>query len=268
MDLNTGHHHQATAIQRFLDSHIQVPVEKGLLRLTDPNTGRIVNIDVTCLPAITGLIPSDVLTRFERTHQRLEQLQQRSVPGNKPGPQDALAEAESDFKRARATVVNALLAARKNYLTWQRVDTAAIQSKMPSAEEHIIITLTADASDPPQGYYFPEKDEAAWFKAHGRLSVDPHQIDRLESKGTMAPRLREEMAAYASDPYTRFALIRHGRFTYLMQAKKLNGRKRLFAKLVHDGVRTVQMTHWARVAGDDPVRLMKLSGIDPRELKA
>jgi len=71
---------------------------------------------------------------------------------------------------------------------------------------------------------------------------------------------------YAGDPFTALAIIGHGVFTYLVQAKRLNGRKYLFGKLIHDGSHPVEMSHWAQVSGWDSGLLIKRSGIDPKQL--
>jgi hypothetical protein len=257
---------RAAVIRLYFDSHIQARADRGRYRLLNPKTGRYVTVDRNALPAIAGYMPPDVLNRFERAWQHLERFKPQFARTGKSLPSNELAAAERDFERSQSAFLDALLAARKNHITWQRVDTAATPPNGTPANTRTIVTLTAEAADTPLGYYYPENGKASWFKAHGRLSVEPHQIEKLIPKGAMALLFKEEMAPSVSDPLTRFAMIRHGQFIYLVQAKRLNGRKRLFAKLVHDGRGPVHMTHWARLTGGDPVRLMRLSGIDSKEL--
>jgi hypothetical protein len=128
------------------------------------------------------------------------------------------------------------------------------------------LTLPPGADDDPLGYYYPEKGKACRFRAHGRIRVDRKQVVPLEPEGELALALRKARKDHENHPYTCFALVRSGRYVYILQAKRINGRKLLFAKRVRDGDRPVEMTHWARLTGWDAAGLMKLAGIDPAEL--
>lgn len=264
--MNSDEIHGTAGVGHFLNLINAPAAGSGSYRLQDPHSGRYVKVHEKHLPAIVGLIPTGLIPRFHSILHLVEQLRQKPTGSDITRYQDELEKAEMALEQSQKDVLNALWAARKNYLTWQRIDPAAILPSNKDPDGKTVITLVSEAIDEPNGYYFPEKGRSAWFNAHGRVSVDPYQIKALKPTGAMAVFLEGAMAEHAADPATRLALIRHGLFIYVVQAKKLNGRKRLFAKLVHDGKRNIHMTHWARITGSDPAQLMKLSGINPRTL--
>lgn len=128
-------------------------------------------------------------------------------------------------------------------------------------------SLAPTAQDPFSGYYYPEKGEGMYFKAHGRITVVPDLIRPVaRPEGSVLETLALACEVYAKEPFTALTAIGHGVFTFIAQAKRLNGQKRIFARLVEIGRRPVAMTHWARLGGLDSTALIKRSGIDVRRL--
>ena len=128
-------------------------------------------------------------------------------------------------------------------------------------------SLPATAQDPFSGYYYPEKGEGAYFHAHGRIPVEPNLIRPIDTPtGSVLEMQRQTEKIHGQDPFTVLATIEHGILTFIVQAKRVNGRERIFAKLIQIGERPVVMTHWARLTGRDAAALIKKSGIDVRRL--
>ena len=197
-------------------------------RIQHPHTERWIRIPAADLSGILDLVPAEIIAAY-----------QKGSTGS------------------RLAFIEAILAARLN----RRLQSVWIQGED-------VISLPAEKTDPPEGYYYPEKEKTACFAGHGRISVDPYFIVPIpRPQGIFLERLEAATRQYGSDPYTALAVIGHGAFTYLVQAKRLNGRKHLFGKLIHNGSRILSMTHWARVSGwDEGTRILRC-GIDIKKLQ-
>lgn len=196
--------------------------------LQHPHTGRWITIPEADLSGILELVPAEIIAAYRK------------------GATEA----------SRREFIDAILAARLN----RRLQSMWIK-------KGDTICLPAEKSDPPTGYYYPEKNKAAYFEGHGRIQVDPYLIVPIpRPKGIALERLEAATRQYGKDPHTALAVIRHGAFTYLVQAKRLNGRKHLFGKLLHDGSQPLTMDHWARVSGWDAGTLIRRCAIDPTQL--
>ena len=169
------------------------------------------------------------------------------------------AEANCRISQTAATLVDEILIARKNVALFRQLGLDG--STMPAT-----VTLPVTRIDKPSGYYYPEKGRTAWFRAHGVISVDPNRLVRLDAQPQWQALLSVETEAYKEDPCTLFGIAGHGAFVYLLQAKRLNGRRYLFGKLVHDGQRAVRMTHWAKLVGANAATLIKHAGFDSSQL--
>lgn len=202
-----------------------VAVKDGEInRIEHPHTGRRITIPAADLSGILDLVPADIITAYQK------------------GATGASHRAFTD----------AILAARLN----RRLKSIWVQ-------KDDIISLPAEKSDPIGGYYYPEKEKTAYFEGHGRITVDPYLIVPIpRPKGIALERLEAAIRQYGNDPYTALAVIGHGAYTYLVQAKRLNGRKYLFGKLLHDGSQYLTMEHWARVSGWDAGTLIRQCGLD------
>jgi hypothetical protein len=153
----------------------------------------------------------------------------------------------------RQRLWDVILAARKNYRTLSQIQ----------KREDGSIYITATPIDPAHGYYYPEKQKDAYFIAHGQISVEPNPIIPIQNPtGFVLEMLNLEILAYGMDPFTAFVAVRHGALTLIVQAKRLNGRSRIFAKIIEILGQPVRMTHWARLIGWDAGTLIKRSGID------
>jgi len=197
-------------------------------RIQHPHTDRLITIPAADLSDILDLVPIEIISAYQAS------------PAQAP----------------RMAFIDAVQAARLN----KRL--LSMWIKKGSA-----VSLPAEKLDPPRGYYYPEKGETAHFQAHGRISVDPDLMVPIpHPSAKLLEKLDAAMRQYADNPFTAFAIIGHGVFTYLVQAKRLNGQKYLFGKLIHQGSQPVEMTHWARVSGWDSGTLIKRSAIDPKQL--
>jgi len=197
-------------------------------RIQHPHTERWIRIPATDLSGILDLVPGEILAAYKE-----------------------------GSSGSRLAFIEAVLAARLN----RRLQSVWIRSEDA-------ISLPAEKTDPPEGYYYPEKEKTAFFEGHGRISVDPYCIVPVpRPQGIFLERLEAAIRQYGSDPYTALAVIGHGAFTCLVQAKRLNGRKHLFGKLLHNGSRFLSMNHWARVSGWDALTLIQRCGIDIRKLQ-
>jgi len=197
-------------------------------RIEHPHTGRRITIPGADLPGILDLVPADIIAAY-----------QKGATG-----------------ASRPAFIDAILAARLN----RRLKSMWVQ-------KDDTLCLPAEKSDPPMGYYYPEKGKTAYFEGHGRIWVDPYLIVPIpRPREIVLETLEEAIRQYGRDPYTSLAVIGHGTYTYLVQAKRLNGRKHLFGKLVHDGSRRLTMGHWARVSGWDAGTLIRRCGLDPKKL--
>jgi hypothetical protein len=208
---------------------VAIPATDGEgYRIQHPHTGRWITIPAADLSDILDLIPAGIIFAY-RT---------------------------STAQAPRMAFIDAVLAARLN----KRL----LSMWIPKGGT---LSLPLEKLDPERGYYYPEKGEAAYFQARGRIQVDPDlMVPIRQLGGVLLENLEAAKRQYADDPFTALAIIGHGAFTYLLQAKRLNGRKYLFGKLIHDGLQPVEMTHWARVSGWDSGLLIKRSGIDPKQL--
>ena len=193
-------------------------------RIEHPHTGRRIKIPAADFSGILDLVPADIIAAYQK------------------GATEA----------SRRAFIDAILAARLNR-----------HLKSMWIQKDDTICLPAEKSDPSMGYYYPEKGKTAYFEGHGRISVDPYLIVPISRpKGIVLERLEAAARQYGKDPYTALAVIGHGTYTYLIQAKRLNGRKYLFDKLLHDGSRHLTMGHWARISGWDAGTLIRLSGLN------
>lgn len=208
---------------------VAIPATDGEgYRIQHPHTDRWITIPAADLSGILDLIPAGIIFAY-RT---------------------------SKAQAPRMAFIDGVLAARLN----KRLLSMSI-SKGGA------LSLPLEKLDPQGGYYYPEKGEAAYFQAHGRIQADPDlMVPIRHPSGVPLENLGAAKRQYADDPFTALAIIGHGAFTYLVQAKRLNGRKYLFGKLIHDGLQPVEMTHWAQVSGWHPGLLIKRSGIDPKQL--
>jgi len=202
-----------------------VAVKDGkIYRIEHPHTGRRITIPAADLSGILDLVPEDIIAAYQK----------------------------GATESSRRAFTDAILAARLN----RRLKSIWIQ-------QVDIISLPVEKSDPLGGYYYPEKEKTAYFEGHGRITVDPYLIVPIpKPKGIVLERLEAATRKYGNDPYTALAVIDHGAFTYLVQAKRLNGRKYLFGKLLHDGWQYLTMEHWARVSGWDAGTLIRQCGLD------
>ena len=197
-----------------------VAIKDGeIYRIEHPHTGRRITIPAADLSGIFDLVPADITAAYKK----------------------------GATAASRRAFTDAILAARLN----RRLKSIWVQ-------KDDTISLPAEKSDPPMGYYYPEKGKTAYFEGHGRITVDPYLIVPIpRPKGIALERLEAATRQYGKDPYTSLAVIGHGAYTYLVQAKRLNGRKYLFGKLLHDGSQYFTMGHWARISGWDAGTLIK-----------
>ncbi|PIP36457.1 MAG: hypothetical protein COS92_03630 [Desulfobacterales bacterium CG07_land_8_20_14_0_80_52_14] len=203
------------------------PDGKGY-RIQHPHTDRWITIPEADLSSILDLVPTEIISAYQA----------------------------SSAQATRMAFIDAVLTARLNKRLLSRW--------IPKGGT---VSLPAEKLDPPRGYYYPEKGKTAYFKAHGRISVDPDlMVPILDPSAKLLEKLEEARRQYADEPFTALTIIGHGVFTYLFQAKRLNGQKYLFGKLIHHGSQPVEMTHWARVSGWDSGTLIKRSGIDLKQL--
>ncbi|MFO7667772.1 MAG: hypothetical protein R6V76_14215 [Desulfobacterales bacterium] len=202
-----------------------VAVKDGKIYLIGhPHTGRQIKIPAADLSGILDLVPGDIIAAYKK------------------GATGA----------SRRAFINAILAAKLN----RRLKSIWVQKDSA-------IWLPAEKIDPPMGYYYPEKGKTAYFEGHGRITVDPYLIVPIpRPRGIALERLEAATRQYGKDPYTSLAVIGHGAYTYLVQAKRLNGRKYLFGKLLHDGTQYLTMGHWARISGWDAGTLIRRCGLD------
>lgn len=207
-----------------------VAVKEGeSYRIEHPHTGRWIKIPAADLSGIMNLVPAEIIASFQKVSTEI-------------------------FRRK---FIDAILAARLN----RRLQSIWIQ-------KGDTISLPAKDSDPPGGYYYPEKGEAVYFEGHGRIHLDPDLIVPIfQPKGILGERLKAAIRQHGKDPYTALAVTCHGTFTYLVQAKRLNGRKHLFGKLLHNGSQILTMDHWAHVTGWDAGILIRRCGIDIKKLQ-
>lgn len=197
-------------------------------RIAHPHTDRWITIPAADLSGILDLIPAEIIFAYRN----------------------------GATETARREFLDAILAARLNR-----------RLKAKWIKKGDTVCLPATNGDPPLGYYYPEKKKAAYFEGHGRIPVDPYLIVPIpRPKGSVLERLEAATRQYGEDPFTALAVIGHGAFTYLVQAKRLNGRKHLFGKLLHDGSTTLTMDHWACVSGWDAGTLIRRCNIDPLQL--
>ena len=222
------------------------PQGKQTVALEDPRSKRSV-----------VFINSD-LTAIFRTIRRAT-LEAYLALAGQAGQHAPAAEANCGTLQAAAALVDELLIARKNVALFRQCEID--ETSLPAT-----VTLPPTRFDNPSGYYYPEKGRTAWFRAHGAISVDPNRLVRLDAQPQWQALLSAQSEAYKEDPYTRFGIAGHGAFVYLLQAKRLNGRRYLFGKLVHDGQRTVRMTHWAKLVGANAATLIKRTGFDSSQL--
>lgn len=203
--------------------------------LTDPRSRRKVTITGDGANEIFKWIRPEMIATYLK-----------ATAGRHPG---SLAESP-----AALAMVDEIMATRKN-LALHRLIAAQGKKAVPT------ITLPPMRFDTASGYYYPEKGRTAWFRAFGSISVDPHRLVPLGPRDDRKQVLANAMDTHRRDPYTVFGLVGHGAFEFLLQAKRLNGRKYLFGKLIHDGRRAVEMTHWARMMGANAATLIKQAGI-------
>lgn len=197
-------------------------------RIQHPHTERWIRIPAADLPGILDLVPGEIITAYRE-----------------------------GSSGSRLAFIEAVLAARLN----RRLQSVWIRSEDA-------ISLPVEKTDPPEGYYYPEKEKTAFFKGYGRIPVDPYCVVPVpRPQGIFLERLEAAIRKYGSDPYTALAVIGHGVFTFLVQAKRLNGRKHLFGKLLHNGSQFLSMNHWACVSGWDAGTLIRRCGIDIKKLQ-
>jgi hypothetical protein len=156
-----------------------------------------------------------------------------------------------DRTAERRQIIQALLAARLNFRTL-----------VGCSQTGDTLTLARLPQDPHGGYYYPENGRTSWFAAHGRIYVDryllaarPHPPNGLQAALDAACKI------HANTPFTTLGTASHGIFTYLVLARRLNGRPLLFGKLAWNGRRQVRMTHWARVVGWEATTLIRICGL-------